>query len=322
MLKIGVVGAGHLGKIHIKILKNVDFVELIGFYDIDEDVSSQVENEIKIKSYASLNDLIEHCDVLDIVTPTINHYETAQTALKKSKHVFIEKPVTHTLKEVRELIKLSEEAGVKAQVGHVERFNPAYSNAKKHISKPKFIETHRLATFNPRGTDVSVVLDLMIHDLDILLNVVQQPIQNIHASGVSIISESADIANARIEFMDGCVANITASRMSLKSMRKSRFFQKNAYISIDFLKKKYEYISMEDAKEADSFLPIIDLGEKGKKQIKIQNESPAEVNAIEEELKSFIHCIKNDLEPEVSLHSAQQCLKLALDIEEKISNTI
>ena len=322
MLKIGVVGAGHLGKIHINILKKVDFVEIIGFFDIDKNVSSNVENETNTKAFNSLNDLIDKCDILDIVTPTINHFETAQTAFKKSKHVFIEKPVTHTLNEVRELIKLSEEAAVKAQVGHVERFNPAFSNAKQHINKPKFIETHRLATFNPRGTDVSVVLDLMIHDLDILLNVVNQPIQNIHASGVSIISESADIANARIEFMDGCVANITASRMSLKSMRKSRFFQNDAYISIDFLKKKYEFISMEDAQENDSFLPIIDLGEKGKKQIKIQKETPTDINAIEEELKSFINCIENDLEPEVSLHSAQQCLKLALDIEEKISKTI
>lgn len=322
MLKIGVVGAGHLGKIHINILKKVDFVEIIGFFDIDKNVSSNVENETNTKAFNSLNDLIDKCDILDIVTPTINHFETAQTAFKKSKHVFIEKPVTHTLKEVKELIKLSEEAAVKAQVGHVERFNPAFSNAKQHINKPKFIETHRLATFNPRGTDVSVVLDLMIHDLDILLNVVNQPIQNIHASGVSIISESADIANARIEFMDGCVANITASRMSLKSMRKSRFFQNDAYISIDFLKKKYEFISMEDAQENDSFLPIIDLGEKGKKQIKIQKETPTDINAIEEELKSFINCIENDLEPEVSLHSAQQCLKLALDIEEKISKTI
>ena len=322
MLKIGVVGAGHLGKIHINILKDVDFVELIGFFDIDKNVSSNVENETRTKAFNSLNELIEKCDVLDIVTPTINHFETAQTALKKSKHVFIEKPVTHTLNEVRELIKLSEEAAVKAQVGHVERFNPAFANAKQYINKPKFIETHRLATFNPRGTDVSVVLDLMIHDLDILLNVVQQPIQNIHASGVSIISETADIANARIEFMDGCVANITASRMSLKSMRKSRFFQNDAYISIDFLKKKYEFISMEDAQETDSFLPIIDLGDKGKKQIKIQKEAPTEVNAIEEELKSFINCIENNLEPEVSLHSAQQCLKLGLDIQEKISKTI
>ena len=237
MLKIGVVGAGHLGKIHINILKEVDFIELIGFFDIDKTVSSNVENETNIKAFNSLNDLIEECDVLDIVTPTINHFETAQTALKKSKHVFIEKPVTHTLNEVRELIKLSEEAAVKAQVGHVERFNPAFSNAKQYINKPKFIETHRLATFNPRGTDVSVVLDLMIHDLDILLNVVKQPIQSIHASGVSIISESADIANARIEFMDGCVANITSSRISDKTERKMRVFAKNQYHSIDFQDK-------------------------------------------------------------------------------------
>ena len=322
MLKIGVVGSGHLGKVHIKILKNVDFVELVGFYDIDKEVSVSVEKEMKVKAFNSLDELINDCDIIDIVTPTLNHFETAQIALKHSKHIFIEKPVTHTLKEVRELIKLSEEASVKAQVGHVERFNPAFSKAKKHIKKPKFIETHRLASFNPRGTDVSVVLDLMIHDLDIILNIIKQPIQKIQANGVSIMSESADIANARIEFMDGCVANITASRMSLKNMRKSRFFQNNAYISIDFLEKKFEYISMEDVSEPDPFLPIIDLGTKGKKQITIKKESPKETNAIEEELKSFVNCIENNLDPEVSLHSAQQSLKLALDIEEKISDTI
>ena len=322
MLKIGVVGSGHLGKVHIKILKNVDFVELVGFYDIDKEVSFSVEKEMKVKAFNSLDELINDCDIIDIVTPTLNHFETAQIALKHSKHIFIEKPVTHTLTDVKELIKLSEEASVKAQVGHVERFNPAFSKAKKHIKKPKFIETHRLASFNPRGTDVSVVLDLMIHDLDIILNIIKQPIQKIQANGVSIMSESADIANARIEFMDGCVANITASRMSLKNMRKSRFFQNNAYISIDFLEKKFEYISMEDVSEPDPFLPIIDLGTKGKKQITIKKESSKETNAIEEELKSFVNCIENNLDPEVSLHSAQQSLKLALDIEEKISDTI
>ena len=304
MLKIGVVGAGHLGKIHIKILKNVDFVELIGFYDIDDDVSSQVENEIKIKAYDSLNDLIEHCDVLDIVTPTINHYETAQTALKKSKHVFIEKPVTHTLKEVRDLIKLSEEAAVKAQVGHVERFNPAYSNAKKLISKPKFIETHRLATFNPRGTDVSVVLDLMIHDLDILLSINKgNSIKKIHATGASVVTDFIDLANARIEFEDGLVANLTASRISSKQMRKIRIFQDKSYIGIDLSEKKLDVYKINNDK--DNFIDV--------KSIDVE-----EGDALEGELSHFIDCIINNDMPLVSANDGIDALKLAVKIEELI----
>ena len=234
MLKIGVVGAGHLGKIHLKILKESSFIDLMGFYDINDDVSKQVTTSLDVKSFESLDDLIKVCDIVDIVTPTLSHYYCAQQAIVNGKHVFIEKPVTHTISEVKNLIKLANKHHVKAQVGHVERFNPAFKKASKEISKPKFIETHRLAQFNPRGTDVSVVLDLMIHDLDILLHVVNSPIKSIHASGVSVLSDTPDIANARIEFLNGCVANLTASRMSLKNMRKSRFFQKDSYISVDF----------------------------------------------------------------------------------------
>ena len=246
MLKIGVVGAGHLGKIHLKILKESSFIDLMGFYDINDDVSKLVTSSLDVKSFESLDELIKVCDIVDIVTPTLSHFYCAQQAIVNGKHVFIEKPVTHTISEVKNLIKLANKHHVKAQVGHVERFNPAFKKASEEISKPKFIETHRLAQFNPRGTDVSVVLDLMIHDLDILLHVVNSPIKSIHASGVSVLSDTPDIANARIEFKNGCVANLTASRVSIKNMRKTRFFQTGKYISIDFLNKSSEVIEIDN----------------------------------------------------------------------------
>ena len=210
---------------------------------------------------------------------------------------------------------------MKAQVGHVERFNPAFIKASKQLSKPKFIETHRLAQFNPRGTDVSVILDLMIHDLDILLHVVKSPVKNIQASGVAVLSDTPDIANARIEFINGCVANLTASRMSLKNMRKSRFFQKDAYISVDFLNKQFEYICLEEVKEPEPFVPILDLGPKGKKKVVMQTEKSSEINPIEEELKSFVDSISKDKSPEIDLVSAQKVLQLAIDISEQITMT-
>jgi predicted dehydrogenase len=266
MFKTGVIGAGHLGKIHINILKEVDFTELIGFYDTNPQTREEVASLYGIKAYENLEELIENCDIVDVVTPTLSHYECAKKALQATKHVFIEKPVTQTLEESKSLVKLVEEAGTKVQVGHVERFNPAFKKAIKHIDNPLFIETHRLAQFNPRGTDVSVVLDLMIHDIDIVLSVVDSPVNNIQASGVSIASKTPDIANARIEFSNGCVANLTASRFSMKKMRKSRFFQKNAYVSVDFLKKNFEVIQMKDITDPDPLIPTIDLGELGKKQ--------------------------------------------------------
>ena len=319
MLKIGVVGAGHLGKIHLKILKESSFVDLMGFYDINDDVRKQVTTSLEVKSFESLDELIQICDIVDIVTPTLSHYYCAQKAMVNGKHVFIEKPVTQTISEVKNLIKLANKHHVKAQVGHVERFNPAFKIASKEISKPKFIETHRLAQFNPRGTDVSVVLDLMIHDLDILLHVVNSPIKNIHANGVAVLSDTSDIANARIEFLNGCVANLTASRMSLKNMRKSRFFQKDSYISVDFLNKKFEFICLEEIKEPEPFVPVIDLGPKGKKKVVMQTEKSSATNPIEEELKSFVNSIHQDKSPEVDLISAQKVLQLAIEISEQIT---
>jgi predicted dehydrogenase len=238
MLKVGVLGAGHLGKIHLRLLQESQKYELMGFYDADSINGNAVAAEFGYTYFDTINELIAAVDVVDIVTPTLSHFECAKKAMENGKHIFIEKPITNTLEEAQELLLLEEKYGVKGQVGHVERFNPAFIAVKNSIHEPMFIETHRLAEFNPRGTDVPVVLDLMIHDIDAILSVVNSKVKRINASGVSVISQSPDIANARLEFENGCVANLTASRISLKNMRKSRFFQKDAYISVDFLKKR------------------------------------------------------------------------------------
>ncbi|MBT8321849.1 MAG: Gfo/Idh/MocA family oxidoreductase, partial [Eudoraea sp.] len=235
MLKVGVLGAGHLGKIHLRLLQESPKYELIGFYDPDAIIGKHVAEEFGYTYIDNLNALIDAVDVVDIVTPTLSHFDCAKKAMEKGKHIFIEKPITKTLEEAEEMLRLQKKFQVKGQVGHVERFNPAFKAIKNNIANPMFIEAHRLAEFNPRGTDVPVVLDLMIHDIDIILSVVDSEVKQINASGVSVISKSPDIANARIEFENGCVANLTSSRISLKNMRKSRFFQRDAYISVDFL---------------------------------------------------------------------------------------
>ena len=270
MLKIGVLGAGHLGKIHLKCIKEITDYNLVGFYDADDATSSKVEKEFGIRRYKGLDALISSADVIDIVTPTISHFDCASKALKKAKHVFIEKPVVTTPEEAKQLMTYADEADVKVQVGHVERFNPAFLSAQPYLHQPMFIESHRLAEFNPRGTDVPVILDLMIHDIDIVLSVVKSSIRRIQASGVQVVSDTPDIANVRIEFDNGCVANLTASRISMKNMRKSRFFQRDAYIAVDFLQKTLEIIRMSDVVQPvdDPFAMIIDLGKgKGKKRI-------------------------------------------------------
>lgn len=320
MLKIGVIGAGHLGKIHIKCLKNIASYQIVGFYDPDIDNASKVAVDFGISYYADLDALIDEADVLDIVTPTVHHFEIASKCLRKSKHIFIEKPVTQFVHEAKELIDLSYEANVKVQVGHVERFNPAFIKAMTYGLKPMFIETHRLAEFNPRGTDVSVVLDLMIHDIDITLSVVKSNIKKIHASGVNIVSDTPDIANARLAFDNGCVANLTASRISLKNMRKSRFFQRDAYIAVDFLKRSVEVIRLSEGDfDSDPMAMILDLGEnKPKKRIHFENPEIQESNAIQQELESFYEAIVKDSQPLVSLENAAKALEIAYMIQEKI----
>lgn len=321
MLKIGVLGAGHLGKIHIRlILELKDEYEMIGFYDPSDDNASVVTEQFGIKRYDSMAELIDAVDCVDIVTPTLAHFECASQAIRKSKHVFIEKPVTETVEEARSLMGLAREANVKVQVGHVERFNPAFQAAIPFFNKPMFIETHRLAQFNPRGTDVSVVLDLMIHDLDIILSVVKSGIKRISASGVAVVSDTPDITNARIEFDNGCVANLTASRISLKNMRKSRFFQKDAYISVDFLTKELEVVRLETVDGEPNPLDIVfDMGE-GKPMKKIYFDKPdiEEINAIKEELKTFHDAIIQDETPLVSLEDGFRALDVAQKIVEKL----
>lgn len=319
-LKIGVLGAGHLGKIHMKCIRELsDQYELVGFFDPDIQKAKEAAAQFELMPFHSVDSLLDSVDVVDIVTPTIYHFDCAAAAIRKFKHIFIEKPVTQTLEEAKALIKLANEAGVKAQVGHVERFNPAFTAVREHLTHPKFIETHRLAQFNPRGTDVSVVLDLMIHDIDIVLAVTKANVRKVSASGVAVLSDTPDIANARLELDNGCVANLTASRISLKSMRKSRFFQRDAYISVDFLAKESEIVRMKEViGEPDPFSVTIDLGDKGKKEILFDKPAVEANNAIKDELASFANAI-NGLAPlEVTLEQGTKALEVALMILEKM----
>lgn len=321
MLKAGVLGAGHLGKIHLKLLKQSEKYDLIGFYDPIKENAIKVENEFGYKSFDSVEALINAVDVVDIVTPTLSHFDCAKEAIKKGKHIFIEKPITKTLEEAENLIKLTKKYNVKGQVGHVERFNPAFTAVKNSIHNPMFIEAHRLAEFNPRGTDVPVVLDLMIHDIDIILSVVNSKVKNIKSSGVSVISETPDIANARIEFENGCVANLTASRISLKNMRKSRFFQKDAYIAVDFFEKATEVVKMKDAPEnPGDFDMILQNAEGIKKQIYFENPTIEANNAILDELETFANAINKNLTPIVTLEQGTEALRIAQQIIDNFKN--
>jgi predicted dehydrogenase len=317
MLKVGVLGAGHLGKIHLRLLNESDKYTLVGFYDPDAINGKEVAQAFGYTYFDNLSALIDAVEVVDIVTPTLSHFDCARRAMEKGRHVFIEKPVTNTLEEAEALIRLQEETGVKGQVGHVERFNPAFSAVKDSIRNPMFIESHRLAEFNPRGTDVPVVLDLMIHDIDAILSVVNSEVRQISASGVSVISNSPDIANARIVFENGCVANLTASRISLKNMRKSRFFQRDAYISVDFLEKKVEVVKMKDAPEQPGdFDMILQNAEGEKKQIYFENPEIISNNAILDELEALADAITGDSEPPVTLKQGAMALKVALQVIE------
>lgn len=312
MIKAGVLGAGHLGKIHLRLLNESDRYELVGFYDPDKKNAQIVSKEKGYKYFDTPEALLEAVDMVDIVTPTLSHHEIAMLSLKNGKHIFIEKPIANNVDEANEITDFAKANNLLGQVGHVERFNPAFKAAISSITDPMFIESHRLSEFNPRGTDVPVVLDLMIHDIDIVLSLVKSPIKSVSASGVSVISETPDIANARIEFENGCVANLTASRISLKTMRKIRFFQKDAYISVDFLEKNVEIVKMKDApKELTDFAMILQNAEGKKKQIYFENPKIQTSNAILEELESFADAIENQTTPIVSLENGTKALELA-----------
>jgi len=317
MLKAGVLGAGHLGKIHLKLLNQSEKYELVGFFDADTKAAALIADEFGYKAFPSMEALIEASDVVDVVTPTIHHFNCAEKVVTAGKHLFIEKPITQTVAEAEKLLALAAKHNVKGQVGHVERFNPAFMAVRDKIENPMFIEAHRLAEFNPRGTDVPVVLDLMIHDIDAILSVVNSEVKNVNASGVSVISETPDIANARIEFENGCVANLTASRISMKKMRKARFFQRDAYISVDFLEKQCEVVKMKDAPETpDDFAMILTNAEGVKKQIYFDNPEIDNNNAILDELETFADAVNNGTSPIVSLQQGTNALKVAMQIIE------
>jgi predicted dehydrogenase len=314
-LKIGVLGAGHLGKIHLRLLQESSAYELVGFYDSQPQIAAKISREFGYRSFSKVDSLLDEVDVIDIVTPTISHFELGKKALEKGLHIFLEKPITATVEEANELVSLAKDKGLLGMVGQVERFNPALMAANPYINTPMFIETHRLAEFNPRGTDVSVILDLMIHDIDAILSVVQSKVIDVQASGVSIISETPDIANARLRFENGCVANLTASRISMKTMRKSRFFQRDAYVSVDFFEKKTEVVRMQNAPEsAEDFAMILENAEGVKKQIFFDNPEVKEGNAILMELEHFADAINNNKEPIVSLQAGTSALEVAHQI--------
>lgn len=320
MLKVGIFGAGHLGKIHIQQWKEVPGVELVGFFDPSDDNAAGTIAQYQVPRYTDLEQLVHSVDIVDIVSTTITHYEIAKICLLNGKHLFIEKPLAHTLEEAQELVKLVNEANVKCQVGHVERYNPAFLALEAQPLQPMFIEAHRLAQFNPRGTDVAVILDLMIHDIDIVLHLVKSPVRRISASGVAVISETADIANARIEFDNGCVANLTASRISLKKMRKMRLFQRDAYIGIDFLEKKTEVIRMKEPGMQNGMLDFpLDIGDGRKKIISVQMPEVANLNAIRMELSDFAEAVRNDRPTTVTVHDGFQAMDVAHQIMKKMS---
>lgn len=321
MLRVGIFGVGHLGKFHLNNWKEIPGVELVGFFDPHDDTASVVSEKYNLARFLDPDLLIDSCDAIDVVTPTNHHFDTCAKAIKKGKHVFVEKPLAQTMDEARQLVRLTQESGIKLQVGHVERFNPAFLAVKDTKLTPMFIEVHRLAQFNPRGAEVSVILDLMIHDIDIILSIVKSDVKSISASGVAVMTETPDIANVRIEFHNGCVANLTSSRISMKKMRKMRLFQKDAYIGVDFLTKKTEVIKIKGPKDSNVFSFDIETPS-GVKTIAVANPDVPEVNAIKEELAAFKLAIENNTRPVVNEQDGLAAMDVAHQILDKIGNNI
>jgi predicted dehydrogenase len=319
MLKVGVFGVGHLGKFHLNNWKEIKNAELVGFYDPNDAIAREVADKYQLTRFSDPSQLMDVCDVVDIVAPTPAHFSLCEQAVRKGKHVFVEKPLANSMAEARELVKLVRESNVKLQVGHVERFNPAFLAVESMPLNPLFIEVHRLAQFNPRGTEVSVILDLMIHDIDIILSLVRSEVNNISASGVAVMTETPDIASVRIEFHNGCVANLTSSRISMKKMRKMRIFQKDAYIGIDFLNKKSEVIRLKTAQDIDAFAFDIETPN-GKKTIALSNPTVPEVNAIRMELEKFTEAILTNTPTRVSEVDGYRAMDIAHQILQKIKH--
>jgi predicted dehydrogenase len=320
MLKIGVFGAGHLGKFHLNNWKEIEGVELMGFYDPNERTAKAVIEKYQLKRYTNPEELMRLIDAADIVAPTNFHFDLCKMAVRMGKHVFVEKPMCNTMDEANELVKLVREANVKLQVGHVERFNPAYLAVKDMQLNPMFIEVHRLSQFNPRGTEVSVILDLMIHDIDIILSMVKSDVKQVHANGVAVMTDTPDIANVRIEFDNGCVANLTSSRISMKKMRKIRLFQRDAYIGIDFLEKKSEIIRMKGNNDKEAFTFDIETKD-GVKTIAVSNPVIKDVNAIKMELQQFKDSIIENKPTVVTEMDGLRAMDVAHQILSKIQRS-
>ena len=320
MLRVGVFGVGHLGKFHLNNWKEVEGAQVVGFYDPSDENAAKVEQEYGLKRYTDVKALLADIDTADIVAPTTYHYELCEAAIRSGKHVFVEKPLVNTIAEGKQIVKMVREANIKLQVGHVERFNPAYLALKDMQLKPMFIEVHRLAQFNPRGTEVSVILDLMIHDIDIILSIVKSDVKHISASGVAVLTDTPDIANVRIEFNNGCVANLTSSRISMKKMRKMRLFQKDAYIGIDFLDKKAEIIRLQNDTAPTGFGFDLETPN-GIKKIAVDMPAIPAVNAIKAELQSFTNAIINNTPVVVSEIDGYLAMEVAHKILDKIGAT-
>jgi predicted dehydrogenase len=318
MLKVGVFGTGHLGKFHLNNWKLIADAEIVGFYDPNDDTATEVANKYKIKRFTDPGALMNICDAVDIIAPTPTHFSLCEMAIRKGKHVFVEKPLANDMEEAKTLLKLVKESNIKLQVGHVERFNPAFLALEGIPLQPMFIEVHRLAEFNPRGTEVSVILDLMIHDIDIILHIVKSEVKNIYSSGVAVMTDTPDIANVRIEFNNGCVANLTSSRISMKKMRKMRIFQKDAYIGVDFLNKKSEIISLNHSENiTDGFSFEIETMN-GTKSILVRNPEVPDINAILLELEKFTDSVLQNKPTLVSELDGYRAMDIAHQILQKI----
>lgn len=326
MIKIGVVGAGHLGRMHIKNLIDIPEVDLVGFYDSDKRRSIQISKEFGGKAFNSIELLLEHCDGISIVIPTVAHHDVALKAIKNKVHVFCEKPFMKTVEEANEVIEAARKNSITLQVGHIERFNPALTSLRHIKVNPLFIESHRITPYNPRGTDVAVILDLMIHDIDIILSLVNSQIKHIDATGTPVLTDNIDIANARVKFENGCVANITASRISLKKMRKLRIFQERTYISIDFLQNLTEIyrIATDEEESPANAIVIAEVPFKNKlrKRIYYEKLEAPRTNALYKELKEFADAIKNGTTPLVTGEDGRRALEVAVQIESQIKSTL
>jgi predicted dehydrogenase len=320
-LKIGVIGTGHLGKLHTRMFKTINNCELIGIYDSNTSLVKLVSEEFAVPVTESVENLLENVNAVSIAATTSAHFEIAKKCFENNVHVFIEKPITATIKEAEELVELAEKKKLNLQVGHIERFNPALVSMEKYISNPMFIQTDRLAQFNPRGTDVAVVLDLMIHDIDIILSLVNSDVANVQANGVAVVSNHLDIANARLQFENGAVANVTASRISQKKMRKMRIFQRDSYVALDFVTGIAEAYRLLPT-DADVDPKLFSFGEIGigEKKKKLVYEQPAqkELNALQYELQLFVDSVLCKTKPLVSGVDGLRALKVAEIILEKI----